>query len=127
MFKKLKEISLACAFLAAAGVSANTTTSVDKYKDATDAKLSEWDSRISALKSKADTAGPEKDSRLRTAVRDLESHRDRIKDELGRVSEKPEDVAKNQNARAAIEKHFRDMELAYGATTAPGNAPTSLQ
>ncbi len=126
MLQKLKAMSVVFAFVATTGGWA-TTASVDKYKESTDAKLNEWDSRISLLKKKADTAGPEKDSRIRTAVRDLESHRDRIKDELGRVSENPEDRAKSENARMAIEKHLNEMEMAYGSASGSENAPTRIQ
>jgi len=92
---------------------------VAHFKQVMEGKLKNWDEKISLLKDKADASNRAKEARLKTAVRDLEVHRDRIREEMKRMSENETPVI-NQTAEASIDRHFREMDKLFAANRAPG-------
>lgn len=109
------KVTLKSLLAMAAVTSLVATADFKSYKESTEGRLKDWDSRIELLKKEADNSPKPGEERLRTTVRDLESHRDRIKDELGRLSEKDPE-GKNVTAESNIGRHFQQMQDIYMAS-----------
>jgi hypothetical protein len=98
-----------------------------QFKAQAETRLKEWDARIDGLKEQADGSAKPQQREMTAAVRDLESHRDRTKDELARVSEK-DNEGKNETAQSTIDRHFQQMDQVYNSKRADaGGAKTVTQ
>ena len=85
------------------------------FTEMVEGRLQGWETKITQLREKAETAGPHKEARLLTVVRDLEAHRDRVRDELKRVSETETPLA-NAPAQASINRHLKQMDQLFSGT-----------
>lgn len=124
---KYLEAALAAAFVVfPAFAGTERSAEVDSYKQSTERQIEAWNNKIDLLKEKADAAKPG-DNKLHTAVRDLLSHRDRVRDELKRVSDDPKEVSQTENAKAAIDRHLRQMDQLYSANRNVETGQTRVQ
>ncbi len=111
--------SLALGLNSLVNAAAETGPEASAYKSEAQARLKDWDDKIEVVKRRADAAAKPQRTQWQANARDLEAHRDRIKDELSRVGESNAD-GKNTAAEGNIARHFEQMESLYSSNRPDG-------